>query len=248
MIMFGLIDLVSVLFVISMTVAVSISSGLSRAQSALAEALPEIGVIGMYLGLLMMLQNMDDPNAIFPALAVACLPVLYASIIGFVVQNLGSTSEHNRTVAVSKLRYPSVILVLVTLYFCARGELHWFLDPKTLVLTTLFIVVGIGLQWRDGELDPVKARALLPTIGLIIGAMGTVLVLSNMSNPKAIGPAMAIAFLAVLYTSLIRLLWIIIQPGVSNGQESAVGVSCAPWRTLMAGLSIWLMILSFADV
>ena len=66
-----------------------------------------------------------------------------------------------------------------------------------------------------------KARALLPTIGLIIGAMGAVLVLSNMSNPKAIGPAMAIAFLAVLYTSLIRLLWIIIQPGVSNGQESA---------------------------
>ena len=115
-------------------------------------------------------------------------------------------------------------------------------------LTTLFIVVGIGLQRRQGELDPVKVRALFPTIGLIIGGMGIVLALSNFSNPKAIGPAMAIGFLAVLYTSLIRLLWIIIQPGVSNDQESAVGVSCAPWRTLMAGLFIWLMILSFADV
>lgn len=50
--MFGLIDLVSFLFVISMTVAVSISSGLSRAKSALAEALTEMGVIGTYLGLL----------------------------------------------------------------------------------------------------------------------------------------------------------------------------------------------------
>ncbi len=244
----GIIDLVSFLFVISMTLAVSISSGLSRAQSALAEALPEIGVIGMYLGLIMMLQNMDDPNAVFPALAVACLPILYSSIIGFVVQNLGSTSEHHQTVAVSKLRYLSVILVLVTLYLCTRGELRWFLDPKTVSLTTLFIVVGIGLQRRQGELDPVKVRALFPTIGLIIGGMGIVLALSNFSNPKAIGPAMAIGFLAVLYTSLIRLLWIIIQPGVSNDQESAVGVSCAPWRTLMAGLFIWLMILSFADV
>lgn len=246
--MFGLIDLVSFLFVISMTVAVSISSGLSRAQSALAEALPEIGVIGMYLGLLMMLHNMDDPNAIFPALAVACLPVLYASIIGFVVQNLDSTSEHDQTVAVSKLRYPSVILVFVVLYLCTRGELGLFLDLKTASLTTLFVGVGIGLQRRQGELDTVKARALFPTIGLIIGAMGIVLVLSNLSNPKAIGPAMAMAFLAILYTSLIRLLWIIIQPGVSNDNTSAVGVSCAPWRTLMAGLFIWLMILSFADI
>lgn len=246
--MFGLIDLVSFLFVISMTVAVSISSGLSRAQSVLAEALPEIGVIGMYLGLLMMLHNMDDPNAIFPALAVACLPVLYASIIGFVVQNLGSTSEHDQTVAVSKLRYPSVILVFVVLFLCTRGELGLFLDLKTASLTTLFVGVGIGLQRRQGELDTVKARALFPTIGLIIGAMGIVLVLSNLSNPKAIGPAMAMAFLAVLYTSLIRLLWIIIQPGVSNDNTSAVGVSCAPWRTLMAGVFIWLMILSFADI
>lgn len=246
--MFGLIDLVSFLFVISMTVAVSISSGLSRAKSALAEALPEIGVIGMYVGLLMMLHNMDDPNAIFPALAVACLPVLYASIIGFVVQNLGSTSEHNHTVAVSKLRYPSVILVFVVLFLCTRGELGLFLDLKTVSLTTLFVGVGIGLQLRQGEVDPVKARALFPTIGLIIGAMGIVLVLSNLSNPKAIGPAMAMAFLAVLYTSLIRLLWIIIQPGVSNDNTSAVGFSCAPWRTLMAGFFIWLMILSFADI
>ena len=246
--MFGLIDLVSFLFVISMTVAVSISSGLSRAQSALAEALPEIGVIGMYLGLLMMLHNMDDPNAIFPALAVACLPVLYASIIGFVVQNLGSTSEHDQTVAVSKLRYPSVILVFVVLFLCTRGELGLFLDLKTASLTTLFVGVGIGLQRRQGELDPVKARTLFPTLGLIIGAMGIVLVLSNLSNPKAIGPAMAMAFLAVLYTSLIRLLWIIIQPGVSNDNTSAVGVSCAPWRILMAGFFIWLMILSFADI
>lgn len=246
--MFGLIDLFSFLFVISMTVAVSISSGLSRAKSALAEALPEIGVIGMYVGLLMMLHNMDDPNAIFPALAVACLPVLYASVIGFVVQNLGSTSEHNQTVAVSKLRYPSVILVFVVLFLCTRGELGLFLDLKTVSLTTLFVGVGIGLQLRQGEVDPVKARALFPTIGLIIGAMGIVLVLSNLSNPKAIGPAMAMAFLAVLYTSLIRLLWIIIQPGVSNDNTSAVGFSCAPWRTLMAGFFIWLMILSFADI
>ena len=246
--MFGLIDLVSFLFVISMTVAVSISSGLSRAKSALAEALPEIGVIGMYVGLLMMLHNMDDPNAIFPALAVACLPVLYASVIGFVVQNLGSTSEHNQTVAVSKLRYPSVILVFVVLFLCTRGELGLFLDLKTVSLTTLFVGVGIGLQLRQGEVDPVKARALFPTIGLIIGAMGIVLVLSNLSNPKAIGPAMAMAFLAILYTSLIRLLWIIIQPGVSNDNTSAVGFSCAPWRTLMAGFFIWLMILSFADI
>ena len=65
----GIIDLVSFLFVISMTLAVSISSGLSRAQSAWRSSSRDRR--HRYTGLIMMLQNMDDPNAVFPALAVA---------------------------------------------------------------------------------------------------------------------------------------------------------------------------------
>lgn len=246
--MLGLIDLMSLLFVTSLTGAVLLSSGLTHARSALSEALPEIGITGMYLGLVMMLQNMDDPEAIFPALGVACLPVLYVSIIGFVVQNQGSAPESDQLVTVAKLRYPSLILVAVTLYFCGRGDLSWFLDPNAVILTVLLFAVGITLQRRQGELDAVKARAFFPTIGLIIGAMGVLLALSNLSNPKAIGPAMAMGFLAVVYTSIIKLVWIIIQPGASADQNSAASFNCAPWRTLMAVFSICLIILSFATV
>ena len=139
---------------------------------------------------------MDDPNLYFLRWLLRAFPFIFV-VIGFVVQIWFHVRASSDGCCV-EITVPECNTRLVTLYLCTRGELRWFLDPKTVSLTTLFIVVGIGLQRRQGELDPVKVRTT--TIGLIIGGMGIVLALSNFSNP-AIGPAMAIGFLAVLYTS-----------------------------------------------
>ena len=46
---------------------------------------PSMGLIGTIIGLVQMIQNLDDPDSIGPAMAVALLTALYGAILAFVV-------------------------------------------------------------------------------------------------------------------------------------------------------------------
>jgi len=59
---------------------------------------PAFGMIGTLIGLVVMLQNMDDPSGIGPAMAVALLTTLYGSLLANLValplaDKLGKRSE-----------------------------------------------------------------------------------------------------------------------------------------------------------
>ena len=46
---------------------------------------PSMGMIGTLIGLVQMLQTLDDPSSIGPAMAVALLTTMYGAILAFVV-------------------------------------------------------------------------------------------------------------------------------------------------------------------
>ena len=59
-----------------------------RAQNLLkfcAATAPSMGMIGTLIGLVQMLQSLEDPSAIGPAMAVALLTTMYGAILAFVV-------------------------------------------------------------------------------------------------------------------------------------------------------------------
>ncbi len=51
----------------------------------MAATAPSMGMIGTLIGLVQMLQSLDDPSAIGPAMAVALLTTMYGAILAFVV-------------------------------------------------------------------------------------------------------------------------------------------------------------------
>ncbi len=53
----------------------------NKMMVAAGDASPAFGMIGTLIGLVLMLQNMDDPKAIGPSMAVALLTTLYGSMI-----------------------------------------------------------------------------------------------------------------------------------------------------------------------
>ncbi|MFT4703093.1 MAG: chemotaxis protein MotA [Bradymonadia bacterium] len=55
--------------------------------SALGAISPALGLIGTLIGLVAMLQNMDDPSAIGPAMAVAMLTTFYGALLANIVFN-----------------------------------------------------------------------------------------------------------------------------------------------------------------
>ena len=66
-----------------------------------ADIAPAMGMIGTLIGLVGMLQNMSDPKAIGPAMAVALLTTMYGAIVANVLANpvsekLGARSEREQ--------------------------------------------------------------------------------------------------------------------------------------------------------
>ncbi|MFO0687141.1 MAG: MotA/TolQ/ExbB proton channel family protein [Myxococcota bacterium] len=51
----------------------------------MASTAPAMGLIGTIIGLIQMLQNLSDPAAIGPAMAIALLTTLYGALIAFVI-------------------------------------------------------------------------------------------------------------------------------------------------------------------
>ena len=51
----------------------------------MASTAPSMGMIGTLIGLVQMLQTLDDPSAIGPAMAVALLTTMYGAIVAFMV-------------------------------------------------------------------------------------------------------------------------------------------------------------------
>src|SRR3546814_10457455 len=54
-----------------------------------AEVAPAMGLIGTLIGLVQMLANLKDPNAIGPAMAVALLTTFYGAVLAYMVLKIG---------------------------------------------------------------------------------------------------------------------------------------------------------------
>lgn len=57
----------------------------ARIFESLASSAPALGLVGTLIGLVQMLQNMEDPSAIGPAMAVALLTTFYGALLANVV-------------------------------------------------------------------------------------------------------------------------------------------------------------------
>ena len=108
-----------------------------RAQKVfkfMSSTAPSMGLIGTIIGLVQMLQSLDDPDSIGPAMAVALLTTLYGAILAFVVYGPIGEKLANRTaeeVAVKKLAIAGVESILKgDNSMVIQSKLESFLSPE----------------------------------------------------------------------------------------------------------------------
>ena len=248
--MFSLIDLTSLLFVLFSSIAVVLASGSGgNSKVGLLAALPEIGIFGMYAGLIIMMSNMYDPANLPPAIAVAFMPILYASIIGFAVVSMLSTDDKSEVPDTSWRPIAGAAVFLATVSAIFYEYAAPMLIPEAVLVVAVLIAICRGAQHVSGRNDPSQILSLLPSIGLLTGGMGLILALINISDPQSVGPALAIAVGGIMYTSLIKILWLLLSS--SHVQQSDGGspeIDWAPARLAFFGLSILILILAISNL
>ena len=248
--MFALIDLTALLFVLFSSIAVVLASGSSgNSKIGLLAALPEIGIFGMYAGLIIMMSDMYDPENLPPAIAVAFMPILYASIIGFVVVSISSSSDQSEVTDASWRPIAGVAVLIATILAIFHEHAAPMLIPEAVLLVAALIAICRGAQHFSGRNDPSQILSLLPSIGLLTGGIGLILALINIHDPQSVGPALAIAVGGIMYTSLIKILWLLLSS--SHVQQSDGGspeIDWAPARLAFFGLSILILILAISNL
>ena len=79
----------------------SVGKGVIDAAGAAA---PAFGMIGTLIGLVLMLQNLDDPSALGPGMAVALVTTFYGAVIAnvFFLPLAGKLGERNKEEILSR--------------------------------------------------------------------------------------------------------------------------------------------------
>jgi chemotaxis protein MotA len=100
----------------------------------MAGTAPAMGLIGTIVGLVQMLQNLADPDAIGPAMAIALLTTLYGALIAFLICGPIAEKLVNRTgeeVTVKKMAIIGVDSILKgDNAMVIESKLAAFLSPK----------------------------------------------------------------------------------------------------------------------
>ena len=238
-----LLDLPSLNFILLPIIAAMVSGGISiHGVNLVRHIIAQVSVIGILIGLVIMLGNLSDPAAVGPALGVMLLVLLYGAIVYGLATALLNTKPD--APVSSQPPYRRAIACAVFLLIVALGmgnSLPAFVDPSSIIFLTLSLIIIYAILKASKIKTIFEALAhYLPHTGLIGFLMGVIVMLGNMSDPKAIGPAMAFACLSLLYSNIASVLLKLAKPSVVENENP---LSLGYLTSVIVGISITVAIL-----
>ena len=241
------IDLISIIFILVPIIAAMASLGISfNGVNLVRHIIAQVSVIGMLIGLVIMLGNASDPDSLGPAFAVMLIVLLYGAIVYGLATALLNTKPDSPVSSQPPYRRAIACAVFMLGLAAAMGNLPAFVDiPSIIFLTLSLIILYAILKATKSETISEALAHQLPYVGLIGFLMGVIGMLGNMSDPRAIGPAMAFACLTLLYSNIASVLLKLAKPSVIENKNP---LSLGYLTSVIVGISITTagLLLSFA--
>ena len=239
------IDLISIIFILVPIIAAIISGGISiHGVNLVRHIIAQVSVIGMLIGLVIMLGNMSDPDSLGPAFAVMLLVLLYGAIVYGLATALLNTKPDSPVSSQPPYRRAIACAVFMLILAVAMGNLRWFVDiPSIILLTGSLTILYAILKATKSETISEALAHYLPYVGLIGFLMGVIGVLGNLSDPKAIGPALAFACLSLLYSNIASVLIKLAKPSVIENKDP---LNLGYLTSVIIGISISFSVLLFS--
>ncbi len=236
-----LLDLPSAIFVLAPVLFASMSARFTQYGIKLAnEIIIQVGLIGTLIGLVVMLTNMSDPNAVGPAMSIALLAILYAVILSAVFSLVSMKLAFGLPDFRGSYSIAAAILwIIFNIWTMTLGAgINAYINIPSIVFIALSISVIAAVSRFNAEDSLLLCAKYLPYVGLIGFFIGIILMLQHLSEPRLIGPAIAISLLTLLYANLMSVAIKLGFPRVNQDNESS------RWQYL--GFSVLLLALIFS--
>jgi hypothetical protein len=240
------IDSASFIFILLPIIAAIISGGISiHGVHLVRHIISQVSVIGMLIGLVIMLGNMSDPDSLGPAFATMLIVLLYGTIVyGLASAILSAKPDAPVSSHPPYRRAIACAVFLVALAWAIGNNLFAFVDmPSIILLTGSLTILYAILKATKSETISEALAHYLPYVGLIGFLMGVIGVLGNVSDPKAIGPALAFACLSLLYSNIASVLIKLAKPSVIENKDP---LNLGYLTSVIVGISISFSFLLFS--
>jgi hypothetical protein len=240
------VDSASFIFILLPIIAAIVSGGISiHGVHLVRHIIAQVSVIGMLIGLVIMLGNMSDPDSLGPAFAVMLLVLLYGTIVYGLSSALLSAKPDAPVSSHPPYRRAIACAVFLLALAVAIGpSLSAFFDiPSIILLTGSLTILYAILKATKSETISEALAHYLPYVGLIGFLMGVIGVLGNLSDPKAIGPALAFACLSLLYSNIASVLIKLAKPSVIENKDP---LNLGYLTSVIVGISISFSVLLFS--
>jgi hypothetical protein len=219
----GILDAASLVFVVVSLAGFALTASFSRASHTIVVDLAyPVGLLGSLLGWVGMLQNMSDPKAIGPAMAISFLTVLYAAVIHGLASGRSRDLSEIDSTFVKKLVGSLVFVGLVLWAMDSAAGIGAFIDLSTVVLVVLSLLFFVIFDRVSGDTSKYGWGVRFLGIGLLGFFIGTIMMFANINDPKAIGPAMALAYLSLMYALFLLCMGRIWFPGQTLDSEQNI--------------------------
>jgi hypothetical protein len=239
-----LFDLNSLAFILIPTLAAFASVKFGKEGFAVTRGLIlQVSIVAMLIGFVGIIQGVEDPTDIGPATGTALLVLLYASIVSGVCNLFRGDNEPQINSAPLPNRILALVVWILLTGFAMHGHtgISLFADASAL---TIFgaLSIGICLPSKNVENYQAALAKYLPVSGLIGSLVGVIAVFFNASDPKAIGPAIAIALLVPIYCNFASVGLKLLYPTIVE-QDSSPPASYLGFMLLFLFFVVYVLLL-----
>ena len=161
----------------------------------------QVSIVGMLIGYVGILQNMSNPEALPFAFAIMLLVVFYGLLVAATCSLLSSNITEPISAPSVWQRVVGVFLWVVVVTYAMDGAagVEAFFDPASLFIVAALSLVIFGTSASERLRTLARHLPVAGFLGVLVGVIG---MLKNMSDPKAMGPSMAVAILTLMYCNL----------------------------------------------
>ena len=220
-------DAKSLVFVLGslLSVAAVVSFKPSECRLVAEAALP-VGLMGFLIGVISMLGAESNPSQIAPAVAVAILTLVYAGMVRLLfMDSLNQDLLEERSLVSKVVGTGGVIIVMIWAMTSVSPDglaMFWYPQVAMVMTGVALLIFLIGRLFDEGYATDWAKKIL--GLGWLGFSMGIVAALSQLSTPTALGSALALSFLSLLYSTVAVILGLIWIPQAMTSEKGSLSL------------------------
>ena len=203
-----------------------------------AEAALPVGLAGFLIGVISMLAAESNPSQIAPAVAIAILTLVYAGIVRLLLVdslNLDLLETHSFLGKAAGTGGVVIMMIWAMTSVSPDGLAMFWYPQVAIVMTGVALLIFLIGRLIDAGYATGWAKKMIG-LGWLGFSMGIVAALPQLNTPTALGPALALSFLSILYTTVAVIVGLIWIPRAMASERAALSLGLSAMIPIAAAV------------